>query len=1190
MCLRPAPLRLTDGLTRSFEFFYAEGKQLSRTMTLKWFLKVSIVILTLSNPIRCQNRRRNGQRNNNQIIINEAKTLICPVEVMFIVDSSEKAKALLFEEQKQFILRFSTKLMQLHSAGWRLRLRLAALQYSSTVSVEHNFRDWQDLDVFQGRVAAMTFIGHGTYSAYAITNATQLFSHETSSSSLRVALLLTDGADHPRSPSAVTAAAEAKQHNIRMFTISLSGDAKDGAMSAKLRSIASAAPQQHVFSLSDSQLEDRLFRELNTIVKTGCPQPKTCLCEKGERGHPGSSGKPGKPGSDGPPGPKGSRGESGINGRPGMQGLEGRPGRKGEKGERGECGVHGEKGQKGVAGPPGIRGPRGEQGARGEPGDQGQEGPTGFKGERGQSGAPGPSGDNGIGFPGSKGDKGNQGRPGPPGPMGTGETGMVGPAGPPGLQGAPGFPGEGLSGPKGDRGYEGPKGSRGPPGMGHKGDKGNTGAPGLPGFLGFPGPDIQGEKGEQGPTGPSGPRGPPGLGIVGSKGDPGFPGEPGPQGERGVGEPGPKGESGADGASGIPGIPGEDGAVGPKGEMGLPGLRGLEGGPGKGIPGEKGDRGDRGQRGLPGAQGPVGPAGAKGEPGSPGMMGVPGSAGRGLPGQKGEPGPVGPVGLVGEPGVGIAGLKGSKGNPGPVGPPGMKGDGFPGPMGLPGLPGVQGEIGPEGKGLPGPKGDRGLTGVPGPSGRPGFGLYGLKGSTGQPGPPGLPGPPGEGIQGTKGEPGFQGPLGPRGAPGDGIPGEKGNRGIPGDQGKKGDKGDYGESGSTGPMGRPGQKGEPGLTVRCGMKCRESPLDLVFVIDSSESVGPENFELVKDFVIALIDQMTVSQEASQIGVVLYSHVDMVVTNLQQRSTSNDVKAAIRNMPYLGEGTFTGSAIHRVKQLFQASRRSVRKVALVLTDGQADTRDIMKFEETATEAHAEGIEMFVIGVVNNTNPLYENLQAIINIIASDPHEEHVFLIDDFKTLPSLESSILSWICKQDDTMAFLPNTQFSRGEIPLETTDGSHRNASPDEETIQLELPMETVTVLTLQSPKSGQHVDMLVDAGVLAEPANSLSDITFESSGGRVTQVPEVGPQTQTDLLYEPKSTQAAVIHPILPLMNFPDKGCSKSLDPGPCRQYVVKWYYDPEANACAQFWYGGCQGNKNNFETEANCRNSCVYT
>ncbi|XP_028317027.1 collagen, type XXVIII, alpha 1a [Gouania willdenowi] len=1154
-------------------------------------IQLFLFILMLSGPTRCQTRRRKGHRDENQVLHREAKMMVCPVEIMFIIDSSEKAKSLLFEQQKAFVLRFSTRLMQLHSPGWRLRVRLAALQYSSIVSVEHNFRDWQDLDVFQSRVDSMVFIGHGTYTAHAITNATKVFTRETSSNSLRVALLLIDGVDHPRSPNAVTAAAEAKQQNIRVFTIRLFGLPRDSAMETKLRSIASAPPNQHVFTLTDSQMEDRLFNELNTVVKYGCPQPKTCYCQHGERGHPGNPGKQGELGTHGTPGPKGSRGEAGINGRPGMEGLEGPPGNKGEKGEQGECGAPGTKGEQGVKGSAGPQGPKGEQGSKGSPGDQGSEGAPGSKGDRGPGGAPGPPGDNCIGYPGPKGDKGNQGRTGPPGPVGRGEPGTSGPAGPQGIQGAPGFPGDGPPGPKGDRGYEGPKGSRGAPGIGQKGDKGNTGVPGLPGLVGLPGTGIQGEKGDQGPVGPSGPRGPPGLGIVGPKGDQGFPGEPGPQGERAVGEPGLKGEPGNDGAPGIPGIPGEDGAVGAKGEMGLPGLRGTEGAIGKGIPGEKGDRGDRGTRGPTGSPGPVGPSGAKGEPGITGMVGLPGPAGRGVPGPKGEPGPVGPAGLVGEPGIGIIGPKGNKGNTGPMGPPGIKGDGLPGAQGPPGLPGVQGEMGPEGKGLPGPKGDRGLKGAPGLMGPPGIGLYGPKGSIGQPGPPGIPGLQGEGIPGPKGEPGFQGPVGPRGTSGDGLPGEKGDRGIPGIKGKKGDSGEYGIPGSPGPMGKPGEKGEPGLTKEdviriireacgCGIRCKGSLLELVFVIDSSESVGPENFEVVKDFVNALIDRMTVSREAIRIGVVLYSHVDMEVVSLQQEANQEHVKAAVRRMPYLGEGTFTGSAIHRANQMFLSSRHGVRKVALVLTDGLADRRDVMQFEKTAAEAHAEGIEVFVFGAMNRTDPMYEEFVAEMNTIASEPDEEHVYLLDNFRTLPSLESLVLSQLCKQ----SFLPTSLF----LPLDP----HSKISGDQgnqqltEDLQLKHLPRTATVRAPQSTKSTSQ-----DENQLSVDPWNLPDITFIFTGKRgklgPVETSTMSPQTPINRLHVAQSTSSSPLV-IGPLMS--GEGCRKPLDPGPCREYVVRWYYDPEANACAQFWFGGCQGNTNNFETEAMCRNTCVYT
>uniref|UniRef100_H3DLC9 Collagen, type XXVIII, alpha 1b n=1 Tax=Tetraodon nigroviridis TaxID=99883 RepID=H3DLC9_TETNG len=1096
----------------------------------------------------------------------------CPVEIMFIVDSSEKAKFALFEQQKQFVLRFSTKLMELHPLAWRVRLRLAILQYSSTVSVEHNFRDWQDVDVFQGRVASMSFIGHGTYSAYAIANATQLFSQETSSNSLRVALLMTDGVDHPRSPSAVTAAAEAKQHSIRLFAISLLGLPDQGPAGTKLRSIASTPPQQHVISFTDGRLDDRLLGQLNSIVKSQCPQPKLCLCEKGDRGLPGNPGKPGEPGSDGVPGPKGSRGQPGINGRPGIEGLEGQSGSKGDKGEPGECGPPGLKGEKGADGPPGSRGLKGEQGLRGAPGDQGPEGPPGSKGDRGQRGATGPPGDKGFGFPGPKGERGIQGRVGPPGPVGQGEPGTPGPAGPPGIQGPPGLPGEGLLGSKGDRGFEGPKGARGPPGVGLKGEKGNTGAPGVPGLMGFPGVGIQGDKGEQGLTGPSGPRGPPGLAIIGSKGDQGFPGDPGPQGPRGVGEPGPKGEPGPDGPAGTPGIPGEDGASGPKGETGAPGPRGPEGALGKGVPGEKGDRGDRGPRGLPGSPGPAGSAGPKGEPGSPGMTGPPGSPGRGLPGPKGESGPAGAAGPLGEPGVGATGPKGNRGNPGAAGPPGEKGDSFPGPPGPPGPPGAHGETGPEGKGIPGSKGDRGLPGPPGPSGPPGTGFYGPKGSVGQHGPPGPPGPPGEGIQGPKGEPGFLGPMGPRGAPGDSLPGEKGDRGTPGARGRRGQKGDFGEPGSPGQMqGRPGEKGDAGLTreevVRlirelcgCGFQCRAAPLELVFVIDGSESVGP-NFELVKDFVNALVERVWLSQEAARMGVVLFSHTSLAVASLQPRSSLSELKATVRSMPYLGEGTFTGSAIHRAHQLFQASRPGVRKVALVLTDGQADPRDVVQVGVSAAEAQARGIEMFVIGVMNESHPLYPDFSAEMKAIASNPKEGHVHLIQDFGSLHAclgavLEKVIVNQICEQNAAVAFLPKVppvefQSQTPGSRMQKEDGRQTDTHPDDRDLLL-IPEVTFT----SAPDPG-----LTSTTGVQTPGRWMHE-------GAATPPP---PPTTTE------PTPAGL-------------GCGQPLDPGPCRQYVVRWYYDAEANSCAQFWFSGCQGNANNFDSEAKCKHFCVFT
>ncbi|XP_048008942.1 collagen alpha-1(XXVIII) chain-like isoform X2 [Megalobrama amblycephala] len=1060
-----------------------------------------LLLWLLVPAARCQNRRQSGEKMNNLSTQMDSE-LGCQLEIAFILDSSESAKDFRFEQEKEFVHSFSRQVMQM--SCWHLNTRLALISYSSSVHIDHRFRDRQGL--FLSRLTNVIYIGHGTYTTYAISNATQLFTSETKEQSVRVALLMTDGIDHPQNPDITRAVNEAKGHNITIFTISLS---KNNVNSAKLRDIASSPAQQYSHSLTDPELEERLLQQLKIITKNECP---VCMCEKGEQGPPGPPGKKGDQGYEGSPGQKGSRGETGAPGLPGINGPERRPGFKGDKGDQGNCGPPGQKGHTGAKGPRGLRGPRGEQGLKGPPGDQGHEGQAGPKGDRGPVGASGPPGDNGIGFPGPKGDKGNPGRPGPPGLVG--QPGLPGPPGLPGSQGKPGAPGERLPGPKGDRGYVGPTGGRGPPGYGVNGEKGNAGPPGP---IGVPGRGIQGEKGIQGPPGPPGQRGNPGIGLMGPKGEQGFPGDPGATGERGIGEPGPKGEPGFQGLPGKQGEPGEDGAMGPKGDLGLPGPKGQDGPPGRGLPGEKGDRGDRGSRGQPGPLGPAGPIGAKGNPGNVGLPGVPGPSGRGIPGAKGDPGPVGPAGPAGEPGIGIAGPKGEMGLRGHIGPPGLKGEGYPG---LPGLPGLTGDTGPEGTGLPGPKGDRGPPGPAGPAGAPGLGQVGPKGSTGQTGPAGPPGLPGEGIQGPKGDPGYQGIQGPRGSPGEGLPGQKGDRGLPGAQGHKGDRGSLGEPGFTGPPGNPGTKGEPGLTKEeiiilirsicgCGRRCRVKPLELVFVIDSSESVGPENFEVIKDFVNTLIDHMSVSPEVTRVGVVLYSHINRVVTSIQDRLTHEEVKAAVRRMTYIGEGTYTGSGIRKANEMFHSARPGVKKVAVVITDGQTDHRDMVKLEDAVKEAHSANITMFAIGVVNQSDPNYDNFKEELKSIASLPTEEHVFPIEDFRTLPEVESKLLQQVCENIDGSIF-------------STTSSS--------------------------------------------KPLDRLNQGTYRTA-------PTPRPTDQS-LLVQNHFTA--------------EEGCLEPLDPGPCQEYVIKWYFDPKANSCAQFWFGGCNGNKNRFDSEQTCRKSCV--
>lgn len=54
--------------------------------------------------------------------------------------------------------------------------------------------------------------------------------------------------------------------------------------------------------------------------------------------------------------------------------------------------------------------------------------------------------------------------------------------------------------------------------------------------------------------------------------------------------------------------------------------------------------------------------------------------------------------------------------------------------------------------------------------------------------------------------------------------------------------------------------------------------------------------------------------------------------------------------------------------------------------------------------------------------------------------------------------------------------------------------------------------------------------------------------------------------------------------------CSLPPDTGPCRGFFVRWFYNPLTNLCLPFIYGGCQGNRNNFATQALCMSHCATT
>ncbi|XP_051503354.1 collagen alpha-6(VI) chain [Myxocyprinus asiaticus] len=430
----------------------------------------------------------------------------------------------------------------------------------------------------------------------------------SSNAKAKVFILFTDGLDD-RIERLILSSDRLKQSGVSaLLIVSL-----EGIMDVQHLEFGRGVDYIQPLSINMLNIGNTLMKQIETVALreccdvscscTGLPGPRGPPGRLGQKGSTGQKGYPGFPGDEGSVGERGSpglNGTQGLNGCPGNRGIKGQRGYTGNKGEDGEDGLDGVDGEQGDAGLHGLPGPKGDLGGAGLKGLKGNTGPKGHGGVRGDPGSPGI--DNRI--PGPKGERGYAGLPGDEGPVGPqGKPGDAGDPGAPGRKGPPGLPG-GDSDSKGDAGQPGTPGYPGQVGAaGRNGPKGEKGGPGVPGIQGPFG--QSGVKGSKGSSGPRGPRGLPGdIGIKGELGPEGIKGPPGQDGRDGFGPVGYKGYKGNPGYIGFPGLQGDDGAKGSSGSKGYKGYQGRPGntgGPGNpGVPGERGMDGHRGNKGPPG--------------------------------------------------------------------------------------------------------------------------------------------------------------------------------------------------------------------------------------------------------------------------------------------------------------------------------------------------------------------------------------------------------------------------------------------------------------------------------------------------------------------------------------------------------------------------------------------------------------
>ena len=181
-------------------------------------------------------------------------------------------------------------------------------------------------------------------------------------------------------------------------------------------------------------------------------------------------------------------------------------------------------------------------------------------------------------------------------------------------------------------------------------------------------------------------------------------------------------------------------------------------------------------------------------------------------------------------------------------------------------------------------------------------------------------------------------------------------------------------------------------------------DVVFMVDSSASIGSEDFQKTQIALKNVITNLNVGPNNVHVGVMQYSSYPTMGFPLSMYTNRGDVLHAVENLKMMGGGTNTADAIkYTTDEMFSQSsgaRPNVPRIAILLTNG--GSLDSQAAITQANIARQAGIGINVVGVGSNINT------QEVNQIANQPSGSHVITVNSYDNLQSVTNNIIQQAC--------------------------------------------------------------------------------------------------------------------------------------------------------------------------------------
>ena len=173
-------------------------------------------------------------------------------------------------------------------------------------------------------------------------------------------------------------------------------------------------------------------------------------------------------------------------------------------------------------------------------------------------------------------------------------------------------------------------------------------------------------------------------------------------------------------------------------------------------------------------------------------------------------------------------------------------------------------------------------------------------------------------------------------------------------------------------------------------------DVSFILDSSGSIGGDNYQTVKEFVYNFTEELEIGPDHNRVSVTIFGNTGSVVFGFDQYNNKTALLEAIEDVPYLNQGTNTADGLCKaLNNVLRNSRRlmslSVFKLVIVMTDGRSNRvsnecgNTIQAAAALTQFAQDNSILVYAVAVTDNVN--FEELE----LIATSP--EFITRLDSF-----------------------------------------------------------------------------------------------------------------------------------------------------------------------------------------------------